>query len=96
MKREKDEGRKNVYAVYTVRRIERRWRVTDKLTNYCVQLALVVWHDEMFKYIQQKNNKLANAILRLIESQRNGEQIDTGLVKKVIDSFGASRCHFHL
>jgi len=67
VKREKDEGRKNVYTVYT--------------------LALVVWNDEMFKYIQAKNNKLANAILRLIERQRNGESINTGLIKQVVGSF---------
>ncbi|KAG8808070.1 hypothetical protein FRC17_004145, partial [Serendipita sp. 399] len=33
------------------------------------------------------HTKLASAILRLIEAQRNGETIDQGLVKKVIDSF---------
>ncbi|KAH7101599.1 Cullin-domain-containing protein [Auriculariales sp. MPI-PUGE-AT-0066] len=55
VKREKDEGRKNVYTVYT--------------------LSL------------SKNSKLAGAILRLIEMQRNGDTIDQGLVKKVIESF---------
>lgn len=38
-------------------------------------------------HVQQKNTKLAGAILRLIEQQRNGETIDQGLVKKVVDSF---------
>lgn len=37
--------------------------------------------------MQSKNQKLAGAILRLIERQRNGETIDQGLVKKVVDSF---------
>ena len=37
--------------------------------------------------MQSKNQKLAGAILRLIELQRNGETIDQGLVKKVVDSF---------
>ncbi|EJD39951.1 Cullin-domain-containing protein [Auricularia subglabra TFB-10046 SS5] len=67
VKREKDEGRKNVYTVYT--------------------LALVQWKTNFFLHIQSKNQKLANAILRLIELQRNGETIDQGLVKKVIESF---------
>jgi hypothetical protein len=39
-------------------------------------------------HVQSKNAKLAGAILKLIEQQRNGELIDQGLVKKVIDSFG--------
>jgi cullin 1 len=38
-------------------------------------------------HIQSKNTKLAGAILRMIEHQRNGETIDQGLVKKVVDSF---------
>lgn len=37
--------------------------------------------------MQQKHQKLAGAVLRLIERQRNGETIDQGLVKKVVDSF---------
>ncbi|KAG8931290.1 hypothetical protein FRC03_005689 [Tulasnella sp. 419] len=67
VKREKDEGRKGVYNVYT--------------------LALVQWKSNFFMHVQSKNNKLANAVLRLIEKQRNGEPIDQGLVKKVVDSF---------
>ncbi|KAF7422815.1 hypothetical protein PC9H_010974 [Pleurotus ostreatus] len=67
VKRERDEGRKGVYPVYT--------------------LALVQWKTNFFMHVQQKNTKLAGAILRLIEQQRNGETIDQGLVKKVVDSF---------
>ncbi|VDB91866.1 unnamed protein product [Peniophora sp. CBMAI 1063] len=67
VKRERDEGRKGVYPVYT--------------------LALVQWRQNFFLHIQSKQTKLAGAILRLIEQQRNGETIDQGLVKKVIDSF---------
>ncbi|KAL4250768.1 cullin family protein [Abortiporus biennis] len=66
VKRERDEGRKGVYPVYT--------------------LALVQWRQNFFTHIQNKNQKLAGAILRLIERQRNGETIDQGLVKKVVDS----------
>lgn len=35
----------------------------------------------------QRTRKLAGAILRLIEDQRNGETIDQGLVKQVVESF---------
>lgn len=52
------------------------------------QLALVQWKANFFIHVQNKHTKLASAILKLIELQRNGETIDQGLVKKVIDSFG--------
>lgn len=52
-----------------------------------LQLSLVQWKNNLFIPIQQKQTKLAGAILRLIESQRNGDTIDQGLVKKVVDSF---------
>ncbi|EPQ51002.1 Cullin-domain-containing protein [Gloeophyllum trabeum ATCC 11539] len=67
VKRERDEGRRGVYPVYT--------------------LALVQWKQNFFLHVQSKDQKLAGAILRLIERQRNGETIDQGLVKKVVDSF---------
>ncbi|TFY78525.1 hypothetical protein EWM64_g5483 [Hericium alpestre] len=67
VKRERDEGRKGIYPVYT--------------------LALVQWRQNFFNHIQSKDRKLAGAILRMIEQQRNGETIDQGLVKKVVDSF---------
>ncbi|KAL7417955.1 Cullin-domain-containing protein [Mrakia frigida] len=67
VKREKDEGRKGVYGVYT--------------------LALVQWKNVYFMHVQSKNKKLAGALLKMIEKQRNGEEIDTTLVKKVVDSF---------
>ncbi|KAH7921900.1 Cullin-domain-containing protein [Leucogyrophana mollusca] len=67
VKRERDEGRKGVYPVYT--------------------LALVQWKANFFLHVQSKHEKLAGALLRLIEHQRNGDTIDQGLVKKVVDSF---------
>ncbi|KAF7795181.1 hypothetical protein EIP86_006330 [Pleurotus ostreatoroseus] len=67
VKRERDEGRKGVYPVYT--------------------LALVQWKNHFFQPVQQNHKKLAGAVLRLIERQRNGDTIDQGLVKKVVDSF---------
>src|SRR5258708_701292 len=55
------------------------------LTN--PQLALAQWKEHFFLVIQQDNAKLANATLRLIAQQRQGETIDQTLVKKVVDSF---------
>ncbi|KAI6047594.1 hypothetical protein EDC04DRAFT_2619110 [Pisolithus marmoratus] len=37
------------------------------------------------------NGKLAGAVLRLIERQQNGETIDQGRAKKVVDSFVSNR-----
>ena len=85
VKREKDEGRKNVYAVYIVRRLSLPKK--SALTTFW-QLALVQWKENFFRHVQSRNTKLANAILKLIEMQRNGETIDQTLVKKVVDSFG--------
>ncbi|KAH7323378.1 Cullin repeat-like-containing domain protein [Rhizoctonia solani] len=66
LKREKKEGRKDVYQVYL--------------------LALMLWRDRVFYPIQ---SKLVTTLLKVIENERNGETIDTGLVRKVIDSFVA-------
>ncbi|KAL7420574.1 ubiquitin ligase (cullin) of SCF [Cryptotrichosporon argae] len=70
VKREKDEGRKDVYNVYT--------------------LALVSWKRNFFDSIQKRKDeasRLTQAVLRQIEQQRNGEEIDTSLLKKVIESY---------
>jgi cullin 1 len=47
----------------------------------------VQWKSNFFIHVQNKHHKLAGAVLRLIEQQRNGDTIDQGLVKKVVDSF---------
>ncbi|KAJ7258021.1 ubiquitin-protein ligase, partial [Mycena rebaudengoi] len=62
--RERDEGKKTVYPVYT--------------------LALAQWKMQFFL---PTSNKIASAVLSLIEQQRHGTFIDQTLVKKVIDSF---------
>ncbi|KAG6890794.1 hypothetical protein C0995_003227 [Termitomyces sp. Mi166 len=67
VKRERDEGRRQVYPVYT--------------------LALVQWNANLFTPIQRKNSKLTDAVLRMIQSQRNGNSTDQSLVKKVVNSF---------
>ena len=64
VKREMDEGKKNVYDVYT--------------------LHLVRWKEDFFK---KTENKVMEAVLKLVEKQRSGETIDQMQVKAIVDSF---------
>lgn len=42
----------------------------------------------MFEYV---NHNVIAAVLKLITKQRNGEVIETGLIKNVVDSFGKKK-----
>mmetsp|Transcript_12104 Transcript_12104/g.16723 ORF Transcript_12104/g.16723 Transcript_12104/m.16723 type:complete len:764 (+) Transcript_12104:138-2429(+) len=64
IKREADEGKKEVYEIYI--------------------LALVIWRDYFFTALK---SRLTNALLALVEKERNGEQIDTTLVSGVIAAY---------
>ncbi|KAJ5752866.1 Cullin-1 [Penicillium odoratum] len=64
VKREIDEGKKNVYDVYT--------------------LHLVKWKDDFFENLHAK---VMDAVLNLIEKQRNGETIEQSQIKNIVDSF---------
>ncbi|KAJ5082476.1 cullin-1 [Penicillium argentinense] len=64
VKREIDEGKKNVYDVYT--------------------LHLVKWKDDFFEHVHEK---VMDAVLNLIEKQRNGETIEQSQIKNIVDSF---------
>ncbi|KAJ4164719.1 hypothetical protein LMH87_006381 [Akanthomyces muscarius] len=64
VKREIDEGKKNIYDVYT--------------------LHLVQWRKHLFG---QVSTKVMDAVLKLVEKQRNGETIEHGQIKQVVDSF---------
>jgi len=64
IKREADDGKKEVYEIYT--------------------LAIVIWRDHFFTALK---SRLTNALLALIEKERNGEQIDTTLVGGVISGY---------
>ncbi|PWN96309.1 putative SCF complex member Cullin 1 [Tilletiopsis washingtonensis] len=56
-----------------------------KDTHVVYTLALVQWKTHMFAAVQKKG-RLVAALLKQIEKQRNGETIETSLVKKVVDS----------
>ncbi|GIZ36944.1 hypothetical protein CKM354_000040900 [Cercospora kikuchii] len=64
VKREMDEGKKDVYDIYT--------------------LHLVRWKEDMFGTTQ---NAVMDAVLRLVEKQRNGETIEQSKIKDVVNSF---------
>lgn len=46
------------------------------------------WRDVFYAHVQQ-TQKCTHAVLKLIERQRNGEAVDTSLIKKSIESFVA-------
>ncbi|RCI08529.1 hypothetical protein L249_8903 [Ophiocordyceps polyrhachis-furcata BCC 54312] len=64
VKREIDEGKKNIYDVYT--------------------LHLVQWRKVLFDRV---SSKVMDAVLKLVEKERNGETIEHGQIKSVVDSF---------
>jgi cullin 1 len=64
VKREIDEGKKNIYDVYT--------------------LHLVQWRKVLFEKL---SGKVMDAVLKLVEKQRNGETIEYSQIKQVVDSF---------
>ncbi|KAK5087388.1 ubiquitin ligase (cullin) of SCF [Exophiala xenobiotica] len=64
VKREMDEGKKNVYDIYT--------------------LHLVRWKEDFFMKVWER---VMQAVLKLVEKQRNGETIDQLQVKAIVDSF---------
>ncbi|KXS12601.1 Cullin-domain-containing protein [Gonapodya prolifera JEL478] len=49
-------------------------------------LCLVSWRDHMFAQLQ---SSVMAAVIKLTERQRNGETIESGLIKSVVDSFVA-------
>ncbi|ROW09697.1 hypothetical protein VMCG_02218 [Cytospora schulzeri] len=66
VKREMDEGKKNIFDVYT--------------------LHLVQWRSVLFEKL---DSKVMEAVLKLVEKQRNGETIEHSQIKAVVESFVA-------
>ncbi|EHL02951.1 putative Cullin-1 [Glarea lozoyensis 74030] len=64
VKREMDEGKKNIYDVYTLHLVQ--WRVT------------------LFSEVHEK---VMDAVLKMVEKQRNGETIEHGQIKSIVLSF---------
>ncbi|ODH25688.1 hypothetical protein ACO22_05146 [Paracoccidioides brasiliensis] len=64
VKREVDEGKKDIYDVYI--------------------LHLVKWREDFFKKVQKS---VMDAVLKLIEKQRNGETIEQSQIKNIVNSF---------
>ncbi|KAI6827990.1 Cullin-domain-containing protein [Hortaea werneckii] len=66
VKGQMDEGKKDIYDIYT--------------------LHLVRWKKDVFRSTE---NAVMDAVLRLVEKQRNGETIEQSKVKQVVDSLVA-------
>jgi cullin 1 len=69
--------------------LDRNWVAFDRSvgrgTYYVYTLHLVLWREVVFI---ATHGSVMDALLRLIEKQRNGETVEQSLVKSVVDSFG--------
>ena len=54
------------------------------------QLSLVAWKQNFFIHFDQTQgiSQLTQALLRQVEAQRNGEEVDQTLMKGIIQSYG--------
>lgn len=84
---EKDNGRLDVHIIYAVCQ-SLFLPYESRLITKSSQLALIQWKEFMYRQLQQhKKWRLTSALLRQVERQRNGEIVDTGMLKTVISSF---------
>ncbi|KAI0482248.1 Cullin [Xylariaceae sp. FL0804] len=77
------------YIHHLFRYLNRHWvkREMDegKKNTYDVYtLHLFQWRTEFFQHV---NEKVMSAVLKLVEKQRNGETIEHGQIKQVVESF---------
>jgi hypothetical protein len=82
----------------STRSVRRAWNVSEvgmkglfqREHNKTQQLSLVQWKEHFFLgMVKDNNNRLITALLKQIESHRNGEQVDGGMIKSIVDSMGA-------
>ena len=100
VKRENDSGHNNVYEIYNVSLILRNMFFGTFFlsistfyfeTKIIKKLALVTWRDIFFKCF---SIKVTNAVLKLIERERNGEPINSRLISGVAECYGKSISRF--
>lgn len=63
---------------------ERKCKKGNKDMYEVYQLALITWREQMFKHL---NKDVTNAILKLIECERNGKTIDSRFIFDVINCY---------
>ncbi|KAI8609570.1 Cullin [Chytriomyces sp. MP71] len=83
--------RASMYIHHVFKYLNRHWvkREIDEGHKHIYDintLALVSWRDHLFMTVQKD---IMDAVLLLIEKQRNGETIEQSLIKGVVDSFVA-------
>jgi len=52
----------------------------------------VSWKDSLFSHVERH---VMAAVLQLIERQRNGESVETSLLRNVVESFGKTLHQWH-
>jgi cullin 1 len=87
VKRENDSGRNNVYEIYNVSLRKTFFNIQTALyfNFYFIKLALISWRDIFFKSF---SSKVTNAVLKLIERERNGDSINSRLISGVAECYG--------
>ncbi|CAH1756072.1 2019_t:CDS:10 [Entrophospora sp. SA101] len=75
----------SLYVHHVFRYLNRHW-VKRENEEGRKTLTLVSWRDHMFTHVHRH---VMIAISKLIERQRNGETVETSLVKSVVDSYVA-------
>jgi len=81
------------YINHLFRYLNRHWvkREQDEGKKYIYDvytLHLVRWRMDLFTHVE---GKVMDAVLMMVEKQRNGETIETAMIKSIVESFGKFR-----